>query len=206
MDLGILLLHPTILESLCLSLDFEEAIQLRQVLKLQVLNCRIPVVDKKCQKFYLNRVDDDTIQIYYFIKKYGINKAFYHLIDEDRDNLVKVFIDQDIDLPVPDKWGNTTLIIASSIGSIKTVKMLLQKATKDDINRQRNWDEATALHRAVLYGHLEIAKILLEHGADPTIKNDSGETPLTIAKYGGLRTDVDMTEIIQLMENLQVPK
>ena len=37
------------------------------------------------------------------------------------------------------------------------------------------------LHAACLYGHTEAAKLLLKAGADPTIRNDEGLSPLQIA-------------------------
>ena len=36
----------------------------------------------------------------------------------------------------------------------------------------------TALHFAVRRGDVDVVNLLLEHGADPTIKNDLGKTPV----------------------------
>jgi ankyrin repeat protein len=41
----------------------------------------------------------------------------------------------------------------------------------------------TPLHLAIIQGHQEWARILLNHGARPDIKNDKGETPLHLASY-----------------------
>ena len=41
-----------------------------------------------------------------------------------------------------------------------------------------NQSGAVALHHAVQRGDVDVVNILLSHGADPTIKNDLGKTPL----------------------------
>ena len=44
----------------------------------------------------------------------------------------------------------------------------------------------TALHEAALYGHLEIVKLLVDHGADTQqIREFGGGTPLQVAKQAG---------------------
>ena len=49
----------------------------------------------------------------------------------------------------------------------------------------QNADKETALHSASQYGHLETVQILLEHHADPNIKNSRDETPLDLAALYG---------------------
>ena len=43
----------------------------------------------------------------------------------------------------------------------------------------------TALHGAVTNGDAEVAELLLEAGADPTIRNDNGHTPADLARVKG---------------------
>lgn len=43
----------------------------------------------------------------------------------------------------------------------------------------------TALHSAAQYGHTPVVSLLLEHGCDPGIRNNRGETALDLAaQYG----------------------
>jgi ankyrin repeat protein len=51
----------------------------------------------------------------------------------------------------------------------------------------------TPLHEAVLKGDAEAVKLLLEHGADPTIRNEKGETSFSIAE------DKNLTDILDLL-------
>ncbi|TEB05157.1 ankyrin [Coprinellus micaceus] len=43
-------------------------------------------------------------------------------------------------------------------------------------------DRWTPLHLACYCGHLEVAEYLLDHNADPSIRNYFGETALQVAK------------------------
>ena len=43
----------------------------------------------------------------------------------------------------------------------------------------------TPLHRAVFDGHLDVYKLLIQHGADVNTKNEDGWTPLYWAVFEG---------------------
>jgi len=43
----------------------------------------------------------------------------------------------------------------------------------------------SALHGAATNGHIDVVELLLEHGADPTIRLVSGETPADLASMAG---------------------
>ncbi len=55
----------------------------------------------------------------------------------------------------------------------------------------------TALMYASINGHVEIAKLLLENGADPTIKNNDGKTALILA------FENNHIEIVNLIEEFE---
>jgi ankyrin repeat protein len=46
----------------------------------------------------------------------------------------------------------------------------------------------TALHEAAFRGNLELAQLLLAHGADAAARNDDGHTPLDLAQAQGHAT------------------
>jgi len=53
----------------------------------------------------------------------------------------------------------------------------------------------TALHDVARFGHVEMAKMILKKGADLSIKNNEGKTPLDLA------TQYEKTELVKLFQN-----
>jgi hypothetical protein len=75
-----------------------------------------------------------------------------------------------------------SLLDAAKSGSVKTVKSLLQKGTRaniEDVNGH------TPLHLAAANGHQLIAQVLIEHSADINMQDKEGKTPLELAESGG---------------------
>lgn len=59
----------------------------------------------------------------------------------------------------------------------------------------------TALHWAVEEEHIELVKVLLKHGADPTAISKYGETPLSIADEMGC---AEITQVLEAHGNRTV--
>lgn len=58
---------------------------------------------------------------------------------------------------------------AAGLGNLKLVKLLLSRGAEiNDVDTQGY----TAVHRAVSEGHSNVVRFLLEHGADPNIKDN----------------------------------
>jgi ankyrin repeat protein len=68
------------------------------------------------------------------------------------------------------------IFVTSELGLLEEVRALLD-ADPALAHAQRPGG-ATALHGAVYWGHPEVARVLLDRGADPTRPTDSGFTPL----------------------------
>jgi ankyrin repeat protein len=80
--------------------------------------------------------------------------------------------------------GNTALWFAAQgprPNGADVARLLIEAGT--DINKQCEHGR-TALHMAAAWGHAEVAQLLLEHGADPTIVDDEGMTPWDVARHG----------------------
>jgi len=58
---------------------------------------------------------------------------------------------------------------------------MIRWGARSDVNVKNN-DGWTPLHSAAYYGHFEIVKYLVEHGADIIAKNNDGLTPLQCAE------------------------
>ena len=95
---------------------------------------------------------------------------------------VKQLVDAGAPLCVADH-EDTPLMMAASGGHVQAVRYLLGKK-EVDVN-QEGIDRCTALHQAAKKRDNVVVKLLLQHGADKTLRNDSGDTALDCAIVGG---------------------
>ncbi|RDA82345.1 hypothetical protein CP532_1241, partial [Ophiocordyceps camponoti-leonardi (nom. inval.)] len=79
---------------------------------------------------------------------------------------------------VRDKRGQYPIHRAAAAGSVPMVRLLLQN--KSPVS-PTDVEGFTPLHHAIAEGHGDVAVVLLEHGADFTLKNCDGETALELA-------------------------
>jgi len=80
--------------------------------------------------------------------------------------------------------GGSTLLQAATYGNVPIMAYLIEQ--KLEINAQSNGGN-TALHAAACMGFYDAAKLLLEKGADRTIKNKEGKTAAQAAKTPVIR-------------------
>ena len=94
--------------------------------------------------------------------------------------VVKLLVERGADPSLSDGAKETPLFAASMAGHVEVVAFLVaQKATcLDAVDNLRQ----TSLYRATVYGHADVVRVLLEAGADPTIPNDKGTTPMALAR------------------------
>jgi ankyrin repeat protein len=96
--------------------------------------------------------------------------------------VVRLLLERGADPTIADEWGWTSLMAAAREGHLEVVRLLLgHPIVKASIN-DRNEDGDTALWLACYEGRGGIVRALLQSGADPTIANNDGTTPMAIAK------------------------
>ncbi|XP_045476233.1 inhibitor of Bruton tyrosine kinase [Harmonia axyridis] len=90
---------------------------------------------------------------------------------------------------VKDCLGRTALHSSASYGNLQVVKWLL-KNKNGNINARDNESGYTPLHRALYFGRINIAIELLKAGADPTLLDRDGLTPIEHVIEDGLKPNV----------------
>jgi uncharacterized protein len=100
------------------------------------------------------------------------------------------------DLRATNRYGGTALIPASDRGHVDMVRALLETDIPVDHVNNLGW---TALLEAVILGdggpaHQQIVRMLLDAGANPTIADREGVTPLEHARSSGYAEIVAMLE------------
>lgn len=109
----------------------------------------------------------DTNEVDALLKRVGINPHF------------NVF---GVNPNTQDKYGRTVLYLASQLGHLEIVELLLKAKAKIDTPDEEG---RTPLMEAAWKGHLPIVKVLIQHGANIEAVRHSGWTPLITAAYYG---------------------
>jgi uncharacterized protein len=104
-----------------------------------------------------------------------------------RTEMLRLMIPKGPDFSLRNRYGGNALIPACERGHVDTVKLLL--TTSIDVNHVNNlgW---TCLLEAVILGqggppHVEITRAVLAAGANPSLADKDGVTPLTHARRKG---------------------
>ena len=115
---------------------------------------------------------------------------------EGRLEILKLTLAAGADLKSTNRYGGTALIPACHHGHVEVVRELLKTRIAVDHVNKLGW---TALLETVILGdgsprYREIARLLLEHGANSAIADREGVTPLVHAQRRGHR---DMVVLLQ---------
>ena len=78
---------------------------------------------------------------------------------------------------VVDHYGRTLLHVAASLGKKSVVEWLIRYKGAN-LNTKDLESGYTALHRSLYYGHIGVAKLLIEKGSNITLLDHEGLTPI----------------------------
>lgn len=124
------------------------------------------------------------------------DSAFLLAGAQGRLEILKLTLQAGADLESTNRYGGTALIPACHHGHVETVRELLK--TTIDVNHvnRLGW---TALLETVILGdggpaHIEIARLLVRHGADVNLPDNQGITPLGHARQRGQREIASILE------------
>lgn len=124
------------------------------------------------------------------------DSAFLLAGAEGRLDILKLTLQAGADLKSTNRYGGTALIPACHHGHVETVRELLKTAIDVNHVNQLGW---TALLEVVILGdggpaYIEIARLLVAHGADVNLPDNQGATPLGLARQRGQREIASILE------------
>src|SRR3954452_5885324 len=99
--------------------------------------------------------------------------------------------------------GNTALWFAAqgpAPGGLEVARLLINAGAK--VNRQCEHGR-TALQMAAAWGHLDVVQLLIQHGADPTIRDDEGMAPAMIAARSKRVPETDLKPVLEYLNTLE---
>ena len=107
---------------------------------------------------------------------------------------IKELLKKGADVNASDKYGDTALMVAATLGKLDIVKCLVELGA--DLEAQDK-NGRTALMKAARDGYLEVVEYLVQNGADLEAKDKYGRTALNTAKYHGRDDCVEFLEEYQ---------
>jgi hypothetical protein len=108
--------------------------------------------------------------------------ALFFACREGHLPVVRLLVERGADAGVARVEGSTALMIASEGGHLEAVRVLLGHPSGKITIDHRDREGRTALWRACSSGRGGVVRALLETGADPTIADNEGTTPMAVAQ------------------------
>jgi ankyrin repeat protein len=108
--------------------------------------------------------------------------------------IVKILLTNGADINNSLKDGSLPLHVACNFNHIDVVEEILEVQNPEfgiDLCDNKGW---TSLYFACEKGYTNIARILLEHHADPRKCNINGYSPFIVAEHNGLKEILDIIE------------
>ncbi|MCK5684145.1 ankyrin repeat domain-containing protein, partial [bacterium] len=127
-------------------------------------------------------------------------KLLFKAIEKNDINSAKFILENTSNISLKNESGETPLHVAAKSGNIEMAKLLIENSSQSGSsskNREVNNADLkgnTPLHYAVLNDNVEMTKFLVSKGSRPDIKNNSGQTALSLAKSAKARQVVPENE------------
>ncbi|XP_046452784.1 putative ankyrin repeat protein RF_0381 [Daphnia pulex] len=119
----------------------------------------------------------------------GVTPLHFAIMGTNLETIARHLIQKGADPNIANKRGNTALHFAALYAkTIETITLILENK-QVDINHRDELGR-TALHYAIEKKNVEMARYLLEKGADPTIRNNEGNNSFHLAAQYLADTDV----------------
>jgi len=113
--------------------------------------------------------------------KYGCTPLLWHCVMGVSLETVKLMVEHGAETNVCTDSGVPVLGLAVAKCSAQVVGYLLEKGAASTVNTADTEEVWTPLHGAAYYDKPDAVALLLQHGADPTLKDRTGKTALDLA-------------------------
>jgi ankyrin repeat protein len=116
--------------------------------------------------------------------------------------VAQVLLDCGANAKLETEKGETALNLASlgeydsEENGVSVVRLLLRRGV--DVNAQDK-DAWTSLHWAAFKGRVEVAQVLLDHGANAKLETEKGETALNLASLGEYDSEENGVSVVRLL-------
>eukprot|EP01064_Diplonema_japonicum_P003003 TRINITY_DN11974_c0_g4_i1.p1 TRINITY_DN11974_c0_g4~~TRINITY_DN11974_c0_g4_i1.p1 ORF type:complete len:222 (+),score=32.96 TRINITY_DN11974_c0_g4_i1:90-755(+) len=100
----------------------------------------------------------------------------------EQDTEVHNVVDAMADANIIGSCAAELLLMTTCRGLVRSTKLILERGIAEIDVQPTGYNNHTALHHAAYFGQESVARLLLDFGADASIKNRFGETPLDHAR------------------------
>ncbi len=126
------------------------------------------------------------------------DSAFLYAGAEGLTEIVRLTLAHGADVRSTNRFGGTALIPASEHGHLAVIRLLLAAGVPVDHVNDLGW---TAVHEAIVLGdgssrQVETVRLLLDGGADVTIRDRDGVLPRDLAARRGYTEIVDLVDAV----------
>jgi len=133
------------------------------------------------------------------------NSVLHLAVESGNEDLVEIIVkhyeDEPTYLDEPNSAGQSAVFVAARLGDERIMQRLMQ-AHCDPTRRDKTG--FTALHVACLFGHFEIAKLLISRGCDAFTYDSMHQSPASIVERGWDRCSGEIKRLQQLSKEMRI--
>ena len=136
------------------------------------------------------------------------SNLFYMALIGDTTKLIEALKQNRHKIQDKDAYDHTLVYVAARAGYCDMVEALLEMDISFMCDDEQD-DGSSSLHVACYYGHDKVVSLLMQHGADPTLRNKWGHTPIMEAATPEIKKIIETYEadkMYQILENLKKKK
>ena len=100
----------------------------------------------------------------------------------DDTRAVNILLDAGADLYTANDMGDMAIHFAAKYGDVSMMKIFIERGMNIDVVGECG----TPLGCALMFDNIDVARLLIEHGADLSIPDELGETALSVLKRKNL--------------------